>query len=226
MQEKHVQSKDTDITGILVVALVLMVGVLIAKVAGDFSTKSTSTNTKAAPTRLSISCNRPTSTDADICAKIVAESDSYYDAKVSRVIAGANKGTCGDNSTYDVLGQWCTGAVSKDYPKQCVGSVCVDKPPHNLSCCVSSAEYTKMGTAFCNNFEEIYDDEGKLIDPKPDAKCKEACDSNDGYNKVMYYNSAGVGKPLNIQVPAPCKYVKEVGTKGKKMSSGKCCFKM
>lgn len=47
MQEKHVKSKETDITGLLVVVFVLMIGILIAKVAGDFTTRSTSTSTRA-----------------------------------------------------------------------------------------------------------------------------------------------------------------------------------
>lgn len=48
MQEKHSSSKETDITGVLVVVLVLMVGVVIAKVAGDFTTQKTSSSTRAA----------------------------------------------------------------------------------------------------------------------------------------------------------------------------------
>jgi len=47
MKEKHVGSNETDITGVLVVVFVLMIGILIAKVAGDFTTRSTSTSTRA-----------------------------------------------------------------------------------------------------------------------------------------------------------------------------------
>lgn len=48
MKEKHGTSNETDITGVLVVVFVLMVGILIAKVAGDFTTRTTSTSTRAA----------------------------------------------------------------------------------------------------------------------------------------------------------------------------------
>jgi hypothetical protein len=47
MQDKHGSHKETDITAVLVIAFVLIVGVLIAKTAGDFAAKPTSTSTKA-----------------------------------------------------------------------------------------------------------------------------------------------------------------------------------
>jgi hypothetical protein len=46
-EQKTLKSKDTDITGVLVGILVVLVMVLIAKTAGDFANKPTSTATKA-----------------------------------------------------------------------------------------------------------------------------------------------------------------------------------
>ncbi len=43
------KGKETDITGVLVLVLVVLVGVLIAKVSMDFTGQKTSTATKAAP---------------------------------------------------------------------------------------------------------------------------------------------------------------------------------
>lgn len=49
MQDQHHKAKETDITSFLVIAFVVMTAILIAKVAGDFTNKRTSTYTKAAP---------------------------------------------------------------------------------------------------------------------------------------------------------------------------------
>lgn len=48
MSEKHIKSKETDITGALVIALVLMIGALIVKVTGDLTKTTTSTSSRAA----------------------------------------------------------------------------------------------------------------------------------------------------------------------------------
>ena len=47
MQDKQVKVKETDITPFIVATFVVMVAVLIAKVAGDFTKKSTSVATRA-----------------------------------------------------------------------------------------------------------------------------------------------------------------------------------
>ncbi|MCX6732868.1 MAG: hypothetical protein NTV98_04995 [Candidatus Roizmanbacteria bacterium] len=59
MAEKHLKSKETDITGVLVVALIVMVGFLIVKVTGTFTQTSTSTSSRAAkPALKSTSANK------------------------------------------------------------------------------------------------------------------------------------------------------------------------
>jgi hypothetical protein len=240
MVEKHLKSKETDVTGILAILLILIVGAAIVKLTGDFTAQKTSTSTKAVVSKKKATYTYPktkqsdsnptcayiSKTDAQICAIKVA--DSYYSPAVSRVIAGSGNGSCGDNSTFDVQGSWCTGALSSDFPKECVGlpghKIC-SPVPHNLACCVSANEYTMMGTKYCNSFSDITDGTGKLYSPKPDAKCKSACNTTDGYNKTLYFNSSSAGQPLNIQVPAPCKFAKTEGTKGT-ATFGVCCVKV
>jgi len=47
MEEKQTKSKETDITAILVITFVVLVAVLIARVAADFSAQKTSSSTRA-----------------------------------------------------------------------------------------------------------------------------------------------------------------------------------
>lgn len=49
MNDQHHKTKETDITPVLVTVFVVLTAVLIAKIAGDFASKKTSTYTKAAP---------------------------------------------------------------------------------------------------------------------------------------------------------------------------------
>lgn len=51
MQEKTSHAKETDITSVLVISFVVLVAVLIAKVAGDFSAQKTSSSTRASAPR-------------------------------------------------------------------------------------------------------------------------------------------------------------------------------
>lgn len=51
MQEKTGHAKETDITAVLVITFTVLVAILIAKVAGDFTNQSISTSTRAAGTK-------------------------------------------------------------------------------------------------------------------------------------------------------------------------------
>jgi hypothetical protein len=48
MADKHVNSKETDITGALVISFFVMLGILFVTLTGNLTKKSTSTSTKAA----------------------------------------------------------------------------------------------------------------------------------------------------------------------------------
>ena len=213
MSEKHIKSKETDITGALVIALVLMIGALIVKVAGDFtSIKTTSTKAEA----------KDYKTDTDICAEKVGPLSNGTYPKIKQAIVGSGKGKCQDGGSGNVSAWWGTGVVSTFV--ECLAGKCAH-PWHNLDCCINSNDYDKIGTAFCNSFPVIYDSKGNAISPKPDARCQEACNVNNGYSNVLYYNSSNdPSSKLNLSVAAWCKTTTSKAGVPTKIQ-GKCCFK-
>lgn len=213
MPEKHINSKETDITGVLVVTFVVMIGLLIIKVTGDF-TKIKTTSSKAQA--------KEYKTDATICAeKVGAISNGTY-PKIKQAIVGSGKGKCEDGGSGNVSAWWGTGVVST--LTDCTAGICVH-PWHNLDCCINSNDYGKIGTAFCNSFSAIYDSKGNIISPKPDARCQEACNVANGYSNVLYYNSSNdPSSKLNLSVAAWCKTTTSKAGVPTKIE-GNCCFK-
>lgn len=231
MQDKHVVTKETDITGVLVITFIVMLGFLFVSLSNKFTQTRTSTSTKAAAPK-AVKKGLADKTDAQICAEKVGfayyDSNGVYDYSksfypaIKRVIAGSGNGKCTDNQSGNVSAWWGTGVVSSDY-KECAFGKCLSVP-HNLDCCINSNDYTKMGTAFCNSFATIYDGQGNPKNPKPLAQCQDACNSSNGYVNTLYYNSASKPTdPLNIQVAAWCKYATFKNNEMQKLQ-GKCCF--
>ena len=227
MKLKKAQKHKSVMKWVLAGVFVVLVGAMIVTISNSFLNVSTSTSTKAAVRNQVRATGLADKTDATICAEKVSAISNGVKPSI-KVLAGSGNGKCQDNGSGNVSAWWGTGILSSDFPKQCIGvapyRVC-SPVTHNLDCCINSNDYTKIGTAFCNSFSAVYDSKGNAISPKPDAKCKESCDTTDGYNNVLYYNSStNPNGPLNLSVAAWCKTTKSNAGVPTKIQ-GKCCFK-
>lgn len=117
--QHHDSAKETDITAVLVVALVLMVGVLIAKTAGDFTAKSTSISTRAAEADEECRSNKPLNdgyynSSGDWCEtnlkrrdnkeKKCSQNSAYKDFTKGAIVCGLVSKCCRGASSIKVLG--------------------------------------------------------------------------------------------------------------------------
>jgi len=94
MEEKQTKSKETDITSALVIFFVILVAIMIAKVAGDFSKQTTSTNSRASVTSSNVITNAQRNAGGDLSnligSRIVARiADSKKKQSVNDPIGAA-----------------------------------------------------------------------------------------------------------------------------------------
>ncbi len=176
MQEKHIKTKETDITAVLVITFVVLVAALIAKVAGDFTTKTTSTSSRAGFSNKLLQTQTP---DQQCQNKNPA---GIYDSTYS------NSGDfCPDNQ---IIGL-CGGV--NDYTDKivtCKGTTL----GVSYNCCRNADQAKKLGDSHCQrNNSDVY------------SKCKASCGTGESIlaSKDCAYVNKVAGIPTSLK-PGVC----------------------
>lgn len=222
MQDKHVKTKEIDITPFIVATFVVMVAILIARVAGDFTKVTTSTSSRASmPSKAkavykkgeAVTTIQAGKTLSEFCTEKgklnTSNTSTVYAPKQGDVRAVQYwwNGCATNNGEVSLWSGWTTYATTV-YPQY-------------LNCCIKVNALQTRSDAYCNSFNPLYDASGVALtgDSKPEGKCLEQCDNT--YTRKM----KNVLSP-NIEVG----YTPGCGLAKMKYGlyeniSGVCCFK-
>lgn len=225
MQDKQVKTKETDITPYIVATFVVMVAILIAKMAGDFTTMQTSSATKAAPPKANskqkavykkgeaVTTVQAGKTLSEFCmekGKLNTSNTSTVYVPAAGDVRAVQywwNGCATDNGEVSLWSGWTTYATTV-YPQY-------------LNCCIKVNALEKRSTAYCNSFSTLYDASGVALtgDSKPEGKCLEQC--NDVYTRKM---KNVLSPDLEVGYTPGCDLAKMKYGLYEKIS-GVCCFK-
>jgi hypothetical protein len=251
MPDNHGVTKETDITAALVVVFVLMLAILIAKVANDFTKQTTSTDSKAAaPKAKTTVVKKSTSSKSGQAAPKAYgigpqaycknEFDSYINTDVSKdSIVFAEKLFVQLDSKKinpDSCGDYAGGRV------QFYSGPAVSVTTNNLYCCTKDkrVHYTRADAYCTYRPVVVHYANGSIKSFKSiEAKAKRSCsgdpDSNDPkneYTQVLYNELTVVGTSININtgditVKIPGTILKDANgySYTSENPSGKCCIK-
>ncbi|MFZ2206640.1 MAG: hypothetical protein WA061_05635 [Microgenomates group bacterium] len=187
MQEKHTKAKETDITLVLVITFVILVAALIAKVAGDFTSTTTSTSSRAGFNKKLLQTQTP---NQQCQAKNPA---GIYDSTYSSA-----KDFCPDNQ---IIGL-CGGVLDyTDKTVTCKGTTLGVE----YNCCRDAAEVKKLGDSHCqrNNSDT-------------NSKCKSSCGSGESQlaSKDCAYVNKVVGLATSLKPGVCCGNLNPTPTTG------------
>jgi len=180
MQEHHGPAKETDITNILVIAFVVLVAVMIAKVAGDFTSKSTSTSTKA---------ESPTDAQAR-CATLF---DKYF-----------NVGSTYSNFNYEYASKLPSCGTRDSSKNGTSNKVYIGYSflPQGIYCCTNNLNiHFSRGDSYCSLLKfNIFDKDGKKYKSNIifGAKAKTTCDSKGESNDTANEYSKELSKEFKV----------------------------
>lgn len=147
MQDKQVKTKETDITPFIVATFVVMVAILIAKVAGDFTNKRTSTNTKAAPKAATEKQSAWCRANAPLNGDFNRKKSPNYDASGDFCAGPATN--CGDFKDTSVARDMTDSylAMSNKDKNKC--GYLLDKG--FFQCCRNAGRANAVGDSLCRN---------------------------------------------------------------------------
>lgn len=166
MPEKHVKSKETDITGALVILLILMVAVAIVKFTGDFTAQKTSTSTKA-------KLRADASIYTKYCiGKVASNLGQKYNTSgvTSTVFAKTYSSDCGSLNMRYAMGVLLSGGPT-------------DPAEPGICCAALSALYA-VSNDYCTSQTPMgHWPDGKTVEHIP-AVCKDKSDCTGTYGTV------------------------------------------
>jgi len=187
MQEKQTKSKETDITAILVITFVVLVAALIAKVAGDFTTKSTSTSSRASFNKKLTTTRTPNQQCQDKNPAGIYDSD--YSNSQDFCPDMSYLGLCSGTSDYTDKIVTCKGTT--------IGIT--------YNCCRNATEAVKLGDKHCqkNNTDK-------------NAKCKSGCVTGESQlaSKDCAYLNTVLGQVTSIKPGVCCGNLNPTPTTG------------
>lgn len=221
MSEHHGPAKETDITAVLVIAFVLVVGVLIAKTAGDFTKQTTSTSSRASAPKaktLTSGVLAPVNSIREPNLDAFCYNSFYY----KYVVLDTGKKDKDGNKIYADRGVYnnMNGSVfayiatTSDFFPHCDANqiqvfrgLMTDKDKTN-----------KFGVC-CANVESIYYDINRFCGSKNrnlDLKCR-----LDGCNADMYGANAKSNNDFKVDLSTKCDKMEE---KNIVFDGGTCCL--
>lgn len=182
MQDHHGPAKETDITAVLVVALVLMVGVLIAKTATQFTQVKTSTNSKAAGIKLKPMKNVKKGVNKDVLTYVLTGWDKACIAKLTEKFDKYSIWNAKAGDVYFRLGSGCIKDTEVLFYDGYVTNTETNTKDSGKCCATKSYMFT-ANDKYCSNSST-----GNL-----DLRCKVTCSTAYGNDTANTYTQELTG---------------------------------